>query len=108
MNKNEALIFLRLLMIKINNQSNRCSASPYYFAVQSQEEVEIDDEGNEATTWVDMGIFLTEKAANEHIAKNHYHYHNPRLYVKHFRQNPEMEHLFEAISVIAEVEWKKH
>ena len=54
--------------------------------------------------WAGKGIFLTEKAANEHILLNNYHYHNPRTYVKHFWRNYEMEQLFEAISVISACE----
>lgn len=62
--------------------------------------------------WVDTcdnnGIFLTEKAANEHIKLNGYHYNNPRTYVRYFWRCPEIEKLFEAISDVCGVKWEKH
>lgn len=35
--------------------------------------------------------FLTAKACQEHIDKNHYHYSEPSVYLNHAWRNPEME-----------------
>ena len=35
--------------------------------------------------------FLTAKACQEHIDKNHYHYNEPIVYLNHAWRNPEME-----------------
>lgn len=35
--------------------------------------------------------FLTAKACQEHIDKNHYHYNKPKVYLNHAWRNPEME-----------------
>lgn len=56
----------------------------------------------------DSSIFLTEKAANEHIRLNKHHYNNPQTYVKYFWRCPEIEKLFEAISDVCGVVWEKH
>lgn len=154
MEKKQAMEFLTKLVKELNTQDNRCTATPYYFAVQSQEwqicpeddddgvkyylddnepisaeelegktseelidEYQVDDMENikadmlefyQKLVWVDKQIFLTEKAADEHIRQNHYHYHNPRTYVKHFWRNYEMEELMEAIGVITGIDYVKH
>jgi hypothetical protein len=36
-------------------------------------------------------IFLTAKACQEHIDKNHYHYNDATVYLNHAWRNPEME-----------------
>ena len=49
-------------------------------------------------------VFFTEKACEKHIKANHYHFIEPRSYVKHAWRNPEMEQLFEAIREIVKDE----
>lgn len=69
---------------------------------------DMSDPFYQTIVWVGKGIFLTEKAANDHIRLNNYHYHNPRTYVKYFWRNPEMDNLFEAIGIVSGVKWNKH
>lgn len=45
-------------------------------------------------------VFFTEKAIKKHIEANHYHWREPRDYVKHAWRNPEMESLFKAVREI--------
>ena len=45
-------------------------------------------------------VFFTEKACHKHIEQNHYHFRNPRSYVKHAWRNPEINELFEVIRKI--------
>lgn len=44
-------------------------------------------------SWVprDHNAFFTEKACEDHIKSNHYHYNSPISYLKHGWRNPEME-----------------
>jgi hypothetical protein len=43
--------------------------------------------------WVpkDHNAFFTERACEDHIKSNHYHYNKPMSYLKHGWRNPEME-----------------
>ena len=44
------------------------------------------------------GIFITNKALKEHVAKNYYHYkENPVSYAHHAWRNPEFERLLEIV-----------
>lgn len=47
-------------------------------------------------------IFFTEKACHKHIKQNHYHFTEPRSYIKHAWRNPEIEQLFKSIREIVE------
>lgn len=47
---------------------------------------------------LDAGVFLTEKACEEHIASNLYHYNNPRSYAISAYRNPEMQFVLNLLS----------
>ncbi|MEA2037035.1 MAG: hypothetical protein U9O94_05975 [Nanoarchaeota archaeon] len=51
--------------------------------------------------WKDVGFFFTEKALNEHVEANHYHYGMTRSYVKKLFRNPEMEMILKTMFEIA-------
>jgi len=63
------------------------------------EEVEIVREHDDA---VQSNVFFTEKACHRHIELNHYHFRDPRSYVKHAWRNPEVEGIIKALREIAE------
>jgi hypothetical protein len=61
--------------------------------------------------WVEAqqsNVFLTEKAAENYIAQNSYHYNKPRTFVRHFWRNHEIKRLFRAIEDVAGVKLDWH
>ena len=50
---------------------------------------------------MDFNFFLTEKACNDHIAKNRYHYRDPKSYGVCLIRNPEIERLYSIIHKLA-------
>lgn len=90
-------------------QSNRGTQYPL-FVIQDVERrsptihedpdgTDTDDDGNEYE-YVEVkvfnlkaGVFFTEKAAQEHIDENSYHYTKPTIYVVSAWRNPEMQAL---------------
>ena len=53
------------------------------------------------TQKVYSNAFFTAKACKEHIEANHYHYNEPRDYLKHAWRNPEMELISNFLELIA-------
>jgi hypothetical protein len=48
-------------------------------------------------TWEDKGVFLTESDALKFIRANAHHLNEPRIYVKHFWRNSQMETVMRAL-----------
>lgn len=48
----------------------------------------------------DSNVFLTKRAAQEHIKRNHYHYDAPRTYAMTAWRNPEFEHLMRILQTM--------
>ena len=93
--------------IKINALCDACSAS--YLANDDIPDLcdKCDDDCfifyNKTTRLNDKAwVFLTEKACDEHIANNDYHYNNPRSYWIHFWRNQEMVNL---VNVVFKLWW---
>ena len=49
---------------------------------------------------VDVGPFLTERAAKEHIGANDYHYNKPFVYVNSLWRNWEMQNLLKTLFTV--------
>ncbi|TDX48300.1 hypothetical protein [Orenia marismortui] len=49
------------------------------------------------------GAFLTRKAAEIHLKKNHYHYKNGTVYCNHGWRNPELKRLLEIVEKFADI-----
>lgn len=117
--------FLEEFLNELETQDTASTAKPVYYCIQSMESIGVvnDDycygdtedykikyEDNEDAQdckkmpilykYIDMGIFLTRKAAMNHIEQNKHHYRYPRIYTKHFWRNPEVKELFEILKRI--------
>jgi hypothetical protein len=111
MTKTEALTFLKQLIEEYEAQDNLCTASPYYFCIETTEKhycdcFEADDDENvESSENVIVakhhhGHFFTRKAAEEHLKANKHNYNNPTIYCQHNFRNEEAVNLLSAIKAI--------
>jgi hypothetical protein len=103
-NKETALNFLKELITEYNTQDNMITATPYFIVIRDP----IQDEDGGRVETLQKNMFLTHKAAQEHLRANHYHYSQyVQTYLDHAWRNPEFEKLLEAIGLVAGVEYER-
>lgn len=87
--------WLRKLMLEINSQDNRMTATPYYY--------DIRHEGAHVE-----GVFLTAKAAEQHLRENQHNLpDNAYVYLAHGGRNSELQTLLENIGKVVGVPYIK-
>jgi hypothetical protein len=119
--------FLINLSKELNTQDHRATAMPYFYQIQTKEQVAVPEgcgimawhqDGSLIETdeeidtvvfeWKDESVpfedkeklenaFLTEKACKKHIELNYYHYCKPVDYLNHAFRNPELEQVLKFI-----------
>ena len=142
----ESFRFIKALIKEIDNQDNRCTASPYFYVIREKKtrpahfgcgdyigyfydgetfdkqdlmntfELKSEDAFEEFIDSNDFeildftcshedaemsNVFFTEKACHDHIENNHYHFRDPKSYVKHAWRNPEIQNIIKALREIA-------
>lgn len=98
----QAMDFLKKLMHEINAQDNRMTACPYFYVLKEPDVT--DDEDPQKISR--KNVFLTEKAAKQHIDENQHHYPEGTFpYLDHGWRNPELLDLLTAIGVLVGEEY---
>lgn len=127
MTQGEALEWLQQFIVRINNQDNAGTASPFYFVLQEKQQYptsseyqyddikeepeDHEDPESETTTvylknhWEAVAFAFTREGIQRHLDQNRHNYKETRIWVEHGYRNPEMSTMLEAISTLVERPW---
>ena len=88
----DSLTWLKRLMKEINNQDNRCTATPNIFVIRCQNQ--------EENTGYRNNFFFTAKAAEKFLEENKHNYPDHYVYLDHAYRNDELLKLLECVGAV--------